>query len=256
MYGFIKYLPLALLLIAFAACKSARSPETVKEKDLSAGKLLDHMVRNQLHADWLSAKARISYDSEDMGGSATANIVIRKDSLIWVSVRKLGFEVARAQIDQDSMYLLNRLTNEYSIQDLSYLASSYNLPASLKTMQAIFMGNPVFLNTKELTLGSDTDTHHLISTSGQMENQFWLDKASLQLIKASYGDLRNHRNVNLVLDDYRPVNAEQNFSYLRQIKVDSQELGKASIEIDFSDVEINTPQEVRFSIPSRYTRID
>jgi hypothetical protein len=252
----VRYSFLALLLITFAACKSKKDLRPVKEKDLSAAKLLDHLIRHQLNADWLAAKAKISYDGDDVGGSATANIVIRKDSLIWVSVRKLGFEVARAQISKDSMYLLNRLTNEYSIQDLSYLSTSYNLPANLKTMQAIFLGNPVFLNTKELELGPETDQHHLISTSGELENQFWLDKTNLQLVKARYGDERNQRTVDLVLEDYRPVAAEQNFSYLRQIMVDSRELGKAAIEIDFSDVEINTPQEIRFSVPSRYTRID
>lgn len=244
----------ALLLVT--ACKPTKKATPTEVEDLSANKLLDHMIRHQLSADWLEAKAKISYDGEDMGGSATANIIIRRDSLIWISVRKLGFEVARAQIDKDSVYLINRLSNEYSIQDLSYLGSSYNLPANLKTMQAIFLGNPVFLNSRDLQLGPKGELHHLISTSGQMENQFWLDKVNLQLVKARYGDARNQRTVDLVLDDYRPVDAAQNFSYLRQIKVDSRELGEASIEIDFSDVEINKPQEVRFSIPSRYTRID
>jgi hypothetical protein len=68
--------------------------------------------------------------------------------------------------------------------------------------------------------------------------------------------MRSRREVDLFLEDYQPVGTEQNFSYLRQIKVDSRTLGEAAIEINFSNVEINVPQEVRFSIPPRYTRVD
>lgn len=252
----MKYSTLLLLVVGLAACKSAKEAETTKTEDISANKLLDHLVRHQVQADWLEAKAKISYDGTDQSGSATASIIIRKDSLIWLSVRKLGFEIVRAQIDKDSVYLINRLTNEYTIKDLEYLSESYNLPASLKTIQAIFLGNPVFLNTRELKLSQEEQQYHLVSTSGQLENHFWLNTADLALARVQYGDLRSRREVDLLLEDYRPIDAEQKFSYLRQIKVDSSELGEAAIQIDFSDVKINSPQEVRFSIPPRYTRVD
>lgn len=252
----LRHLGLLIILLAFAACKSTKKVETPTVEDVSASKLLDHLVKNQVKADWLEAKARISYDGEDQSVSATATIVVRKDSLVWMSVRKLGFEVARVQIDKDSVYVINRLSNEYLIQGLDYLASSYNLPANLKTIQAILLGNPVFLNTRDMKLSKEELNYHLISNSGQMENHFWLDMSSLMLVRAQYGDLRSRREVNLLLEDYQPLDAEQNFSYLRHINVDSSELGEAAIEIDFSDVKINVPQEVRFSIPSRYTRVD
>lgn len=256
MYTQLKYIYLLIILLAVGACKSAKETETTTMKDVSANKLLDHLVKNQVKADWLEAKAKISYDGEDQRVSAAATIVVRKDSLVWMSVRKLGFEVARVQIDKDSVYVINRLTNEYLIQGLDYLAESYNLPANLKTIQAILLGNPVFVNTRDLQLNKEETQYHLVSNSGQMENHFWLDMASLALVRTRYGDLRNRREVNLFLDDYQPLDAEQNFSYLRQINVDSSELGEAAIEIDFSDVKINVPQEIRFSIPSRYTRVD
>ncbi len=256
MHTQLKYIYLLIIVLAVGACKSAKKTEATTIKDVSANKLLDHLVKNQVKADWLEAKAKISYDGEDQRVSATATIVVRKDSLVWMSVRKLGFEVARVQIDKDSVYVINRLSNEYTIQGLDYLAESYNLPANLKTIQAILLGNPVFVNTRDLQLNKEETQYHLVSNSGQMENHFWLDTASLALVRTRYGDLRNRREVNLILDDYQPLDAEQNFSYLRQINVDSSELGEAAIEIDFSDVKINVPQEIRFSIPSRYTRVD
>lgn len=256
MHTQLKYIYLLTILFALGACKSAKKAETTTVEDISANKLLDHLVKNQVKADWLEAKAKISYDGEDQRVSAAATIVVRKDSLVWMSVRKLGFEVARVQIDKDSVYVINRLSNEYTIQGLDYLAESYNLPANLKTIQAILLGNPVFVNTRDMQLNKEEAQYHLVSSSGQMENHFWLDIASLALVRTRYGDLRNRREVNLVLEDYQPLDAEQNFSYLRQIKVDSSELGEAAIEIDFSDVKINVPQEIRFSIPSRYTRVD
>lgn len=245
-----------LLALLAISCKPSKEVKPIVVEDLSTTKLMDHLVRNQVRAEWLEAKAKIGYDGEDMRVSASASIVMRKDSLIWMSIKKLGFEVARAQIDVDSVYLINRLTNEYTIKDLNYLASTYNLPANLKTIQAIFLGNPVFLNTKSMQLNQEEEKHHLVSSSGQLENHFWLDMTNLSLLRARYDDLRNQREVDLTLSDYQPLDAEQNFSYLRQIRVSSSELGKAAIEIDFSDVKINNPKAVRFTIPPRYTRVD
>lgn len=257
MHILTKFFGLLLFVVVVAGCKSTKKVNTAAEEKLSANKLLGYLVQNQVKADWLEAKARIKYDGEDQNVSASASIVIRKDSLIWMSVRKLGFEVARVQIDKDSIYLINRLSNEYTIKGLDHLAQAYNLPASLKTVQAMLLGNPVFLNTRQMKLGKEkTNYYHLINSSDQLENQFWLNAASLFLVRMRYGDLRNRREVDLLLEDYRPVDVEQNFSYLRQIKLDSRELGEAAIEIDFSNVKINIPQAVRFSIPSRYTRVD
>lgn len=257
MYTQLKPIYFIFFLLAFAACKSAKAPKKDSLKDVTAGKLLEHMVKNQVKADWLEAKARISYDGEDQSVSASATLVLRKDSLIWMSIRKLGFEVVRVQIDRDSVYLINRLSNEYTIQGLDYLADAYNLPADLKTIQTILLGNPVFLNSREMKLeAGEENSHHLISVSDDTENHFWLDNFTFSLVRARYQDLRSRRQVDLALEDYRPLDAQQKFSYLREIKVDSRELGAAAIEIDFSDVKINVPQEIRFSIPSRYTRVD
>lgn len=252
----LKYFCFLVLVLTLGACKSTKEAKTTSMKDVTAGKLLDHLVKNQVSADWLEAKAKVSYDGEDQSVSATATIVLKKDSLVWMSIRKLGFEVARVQINKDSVYVINRLSNEYTIKGLDYLADSYNLPANLKTIQAILLGNPVFLNTRDLKMNQEENRYHLVSSSGQLENHFWLDAASLALVRTRYGDMRTRREVDLALEDYQPLDAEQNFSYLRQIKVDSNELGQAAIEIDFSDVKINEPQEIRFSIPSRYTRVD
>lgn len=256
MYSLTKCIWFFAFILLLGACKSKKDIKPTEKEDLTAGKVLDHLVKNQVKVDWLEAKARIKYDGEDRNVSATASIVIRKDSLIWMSVRKMGFEVARVQVDKDSVYVINRLSNEYMIRGLNYLADSYNLPANLKTIQAILLGNPVFLNTRDLKLANEENNYHLISSSGQLENHFWLDLTTLALQRVRYGDLKNQREVDLALDDYRELDAQQNFSYLRRINVNSSELGEAAIEIDFADVNINVPQEVRFSIPSRYTRVD
>ena len=256
MHFLTTYGRLLVLLFAVTACRSAKEVKTAPAEDQTASRLMDHLIRHQVQAEWLEARAQISFEGADQRGSATASIILRKDSLVWLSVRKLGFEVARAQIDKDSFYLINRLTNEYTIKGLDHLARSYNLPANLKTIQAIFLGNPVFLNTRDMQYTTEEQHYHLVSAADQLENHFWMDTATLSLVRILYGDQRSKRQVDLLLQDYQPLDAEQNFSYLREIKVDSSELGEAAIEIDFSDVKINSPQEIRFSIPSRYTRVD
>lgn len=247
---------LLLTLIALSSCKTAREANTATSKNYTARSLLDQMIRQQVQADWLEARTKIEFEDEDRKLSATATIKLRKDSLLWMSVRKLGFEIARAQVTQDSVYMINRLTNEYMVKDLNYLAREYNLPADLRTLQSVILGNPIFLQTRDLKLTTAEGTYQLTGQSEHWENRFWLDRQNLHLMLVGYDDLRQRRNLTIQLEDYRELNTGQNFSYLRQIAVDSRELGEAQVIINFTDVEINTPQEIRFSIPSRYSRVD
>lgn len=252
----VRYIFIVLLLIMAAACGTSRKTPDSLPKVRTARALVDHMVRQQLNVEWFAARAKIDYEDNERGVSASATIKMKKDSVIWISIRKLGFEVARVQADQDSVYLINRLNNEYMVKELEYLAEEYQLPADLRTLQSVLLGNPIFFQLKDLELETVDDKYRLSGQSNQWKNQFWLDSQNLLLLMMNYEDLRRRRQLDIRMEDYRDVDAGQKFSYLRQISVDSRELGSVEVSIDFSDVDINVPQEIRFSIPSRYLRVD
>lgn len=252
----------ALLLVIttiplfFTGCASSRKAAGKVPKEVTSDYLMRRLVTQQVKAEWMSAKARVSYDDQYLSVKANASIQMKRDSFIWVAVKKLGFEVARAMITPDSIYVIDRLNNEYLAKDLNYVTKLYNLPADFNALQAIMLGNPLFFTTRGWQMENEGSGFHLFGRNDEMESHYRLGGEALLLRSMTFNDFRNHRDVMLSLEEYAQTTENQNFSYLRNLEVDSRETGKLSIGIRFSDVEFNVPKEIRFDVPERYTRVD
>jgi len=257
-----KFITFSLLLITVAlllpSCKGPRgAAEGGKAKARSADAILKRLVQQQVRADGMESRARISIDDGSFSQSATANIKWLKDSLIWMNVTKFGFEVARAQITQDSVYLLDRLNSEYTVKDLSFLQKEYNLPANFETLQAMLIGNPVFFSRNAVSVETDGEgNYQLIDNGSAIKSTYGVDAREFLLEKMFFEDTREQQDLSVLLSDYRQVSGNQNFSYLRNLEVNSPKTGSVAIGIEFSKVDLTPPSRIRFEIPSRYTRID
>ena len=245
------------LVLAGTSCKSKKVVTTNEDlREMDARTLLTTLAQHQVQADWLEGKCRVSYDDGGFSVSASSTIKMKRDSLIWMNVKKLGFEVARAMITEDSLYLLDRINNEYSVEPISYIEERFQLPASLTMLQQILLGNPVYLTTQNLKsdLDENDGIYRLSGQEGDKRNDYWFSMPSFQFDEMKVEESEARRSLRIQLEDYKDAGANRDFSYLRLIEVDSRETGSASIELEFNQVEINVPLEFNFSVPSRYRR--
>ena len=70
----------------------------------------------------------------------------------------------------------------------------------------------------------------------------------------AFADIRNDREINMVLESYGELADKQKFSYFRELNMSAEETGKVETTIKFSNVEINIPKSIKFDIPKRYKR--
>ncbi len=248
---------LALLsAIVLSGCASSRKAPATVLKKRGADYLMHEMVQRQFAPNWMSARARIKYDDEYLSVGGTANLLLRRDSMIWLSVRKLGFEVARALITPDSVHVIDRLNNEYLAEGLDYLAREYKVPADFKALQAIILGNPVLFSRKGFSVTEEEPLYHIEGSDGQTESHYWLKGDGLLLYRMAFEDRRSDRQLQVEMGDYQPAGSNAQFAYSRQLNMRSQDTGPLSVRIDFSQVEFDIPKSVRFEVPERYTRSD
>lgn len=216
---------------------------------------MKRLVEHQVNAEWLGAKAKISYHDEYGGESFSANIRLRKDSLIWMNFKKFSLEGARALITPDSIYVIDRLNSQYSIQSFEAAQREYNLPVGFQGLQALLLGNPVFFS-EDSEAGVDS-THYVLSQkTDSYLAQYWLDATKMFLEKFLIEDFRNGRKMSVTAADYQQLEDKQDFSYFRRFNLSSKDLGEMKIEVAFTKVEINVPQNIEFEIPARYERVD
>lgn len=250
------FLLFAAALLLFAGCGTKRvATDDANLSAMDGRALLSQLSRHQLQAEWLDGKARIEYDDGSMSIGGTASIKMRKDSLIWMSVKKFGFEVARAMVTPDSLYILDRINNEYAVEPLSYVEERYQLPANLAMMQQVLLGNAVFLTTANLQAQVEADGYRLTAAEGGKRNELWLTSQNFVLQRMRVADLTEERELDVTFAGYGDAGANRDFSYLRTLDVDSRETGRARITIEFSQVELNVPTDFHFSIPPRYQRM-
>lgn len=247
------FLLLIIAMLSFTACSTSRSAAN-KKKQRTSTYVLKQIEQQKIQADWFSARVKVNYDDGQQNVSGAATVKMKKDSYVWMSVKKFGLELARLQVTQDSVYVLDRINREYSVEGLDYLTSSYGLPASLSGLQDFMLGNAVFFDQSDFEMEALGPTYQLSASDPKLSSKYWIDAASFFVRKMSLDDIENEQKVIVLLDEFGPANDEQNFSYLRTLDLNGKALGKMNIEMKFSKVEINIPNEAKFDIPSKYTR--
>jgi hypothetical protein len=243
-------------VLGASSCGAARKASrdvTLSEKS-SAG-LLKALAARKWDAEWFDAKAKLDVDDGRQSVKANAVIRMKKGEFVWVSIKKFGFEAARALIRKDSVFVINRLNNEYYAEPISFLTKEYNIPADLSTLQNLILGNPVFLSTAGFHFEDKVTHYELSGKGGGMDSRYLVNSADLTLQHIGFEDKQERRTIKCGFGEYAPLVENKNFSYLRSIEMDSPATGRMAVGLQFSEVVLNVPKDVKFEIPDKYTRV-
>lgn len=202
--------------------------------------------------EWFSAKGKLKYKNVDESGRATINIRMKKDSIIWMNITKLSLEIARVKMTPDSMYIVYRWERFYEKGRLEEFTRAYNTNYNFNELQDLFFGN-VTTTENVRFVERDSTKYHLSASKNGVDYDYHINPYNLLLEKfyakdnsrreviGKYGDYKNHGDGNL-------------FSYLREytFKEDDE---VTYLAIDYSDIEIDVPKKIKFSIPSHYDEL-
>lgn len=247
-----------LIGLLVASCKSKKVIPT--EQDISEKSttfLLKALGKNKVEAEWLTAKAKINYEDDNEKIKFTSYIRMRKDSVIWFVVKKAGVEAVRAQITSDSVYIINRQAKEYTIKDLDFFETKYNMPSSFEAIQTILLGNVLYLSNLKPDSEIKNNQHHLYVEKDNVRAEYWMDGTTYLLNEMQFSDVRNDQTFRMTFDNYKELEDEQIFSYFRNLNVSGKNTNNIDMDIKLSDVKINQPKSIKFEIPKkRYKKVD
>ncbi len=100
--------------------------------------------------DYLVLKSKISFTTKGNTTNATANIRIKKDSIIWVSITPgMGIEAVRSIITPDSVKIINRLDNKYEKYSITYLKETLGIDLDFYNLQNLLVGDILLPISKE-----------------------------------------------------------------------------------------------------------
>ena len=117
----------------------------------------DNLDINVFQFDYFLAKARLNYTDGAQKLSAVANLRIKYDSLIWISISPgLSIEAFRIKLTLDSVFLLDRIGRNYIESSYGEFDNFYGINLNFKWIQAMILGNPLSSN-KNLTANKEQD---------------------------------------------------------------------------------------------------
>jgi len=269
---------IGLALIVMAGCRSVKTIQTaIAKKDttqvipvvdapLTNGidsirfirKVMDTVHKNFIDFQTFSAKIKVHFEgSNGKRNDFTANITMKKDSILWINITGLlGVNAFRALITRDSVKLIDKLKRTVRLRSVEYLQDLIHIPMTFTDLQNLLIGNPVFLDSNNITSYTiDAKSVSLISISALFKHFLTIDRDdyTLQHSKLDDVDASRARTADITYGDYQTGKSGIRFSTYRKITV--SEKSKLDIEMEYKQFDFNKPVSFPFSIPKSYDRL-
>ena len=181
---------------------------------------------------------------------------MKKDSVIWMQVKKLGVEASRVLIRPDSFFIIYRLDRKYERGALSDFEEYHDISIQFDKLQDLIFGNIQLPKEKSMSrLLNDLEYHKFAgSIDEDIEGEYTIT-GDMNAYKVQYSDQQG-RYTELHYEKYKHIKDFFNFSYLRKMFIPLVDGGISTAKYDISDVEIDVEKSIKFKIPEGYEEIN
>jgi hypothetical protein len=221
-----------------------------------AKEILNNAINTRLNFFTFQAKAKVAYNVNGSGGQYTANIRLKKDSIIWLSLTgAFGIEGVRVFITPDSVFIMNHFTNSVERHTVSYLQTLSHLPVNFYELQNFILGIPFLANTASLiAYHVFSDSAELICQMPALRHQLILNTNNLAWLSSfiQQQQVANALSARVFLGNYQKQNNAL-FYFPAYRKIILEAVSPFQVEFDFkqttwNDSSLNYP----FHIPKGY----
>jgi len=244
-------LSLALSLMSCSTSKKIPAKEVTYTTEDVLVALKDHN-----HAfEWFHGKGSAKIAGFGQSHHVQTIIRMRADSAIWVLFKKFEIEAIRVLMTPDDYTVLYRLEGGYMKGSTDELKQEAGMDVPYGELQNWLFGNVVIPVTKEVQLTQDEHTVTLQFLHDHWFVTYEIDKMTRQLISVNMKDMKGNI-VAMKFGDYKYLESGENIAHFRDIDITSSTGEKAKLTLDFSEIEVNVPKELKFVVPSHYSEFE
>ena len=264
-----------LLSFAFFITSCSTNKSTSNLRTLSANHIIREVERNQFEFDNLETKFNVRLEGNNIG--LKGQLRMQNDSVIWVSLSlKLGIEVARVMITEDSVKFINRTNKTYFVESVDNLQEQFQerLPSevTIGLIQDLLVGNDIQLSKNDKFKVTIDDNNYKLESD---RNTFWITPKtfkvkSCQLSAVSYqqsaissqqsaissqrqwSESGSESTVSVSYDNFQYVNGKL---LPTKIILNTNEDFDINLEIDYSEVKTGEKLELPFNISKKFKKI-
>ena len=174
-----------LLLLALVGCKTRQTISTaivtVPISQLeTATEQSDSLKYKKLDYNWISYRANASISNFEPK-NLNVFVVNRKDSIIYITVSKMGIEGGRLVLTPDTVKMLNHINSNYYVGNYSILEQLIGLKSDFYIMQSLLVGEDLPEHTKSFIQATYGDFTAIDSQQFFQQADFVIPKENLQV---------------------------------------------------------------------------
>lgn len=279
-FGFIKTKHLfrtvfALLFVSlfFSSCKTRKKITLNNGRCIidfkNARTLTSHLKEKEFKFDRLNAKLSAEAEVDSTSASFTVTLRIKKDSVIWMSISKLGIEGARVLITKDSVKLLNRIKNTFFVGDFAYISKIVNTDLDFELLQSLLVGNSVeFYDEDEKIKPGIDNCQYTLGTIRKKRLRKVMEKGkelkepaqsiymipeTFKIARILFYEFGPDRSFDVRYSEHELKDSTQLFPMKMNYTIKAQK--NVKIDLAYSKVVLNEEQTFPFKIPENYEAI-
>lgn len=243
------------LFLVSCKSKTAVVDASKNENRKNINKTIENYYNNKNEFSTLYIKASAKYVTEKQSQNVTAEIKIKKDEQILVSVRFLGITMAKALITPTKVSYYEKLGGTYYEGDFTALSQLLGTDLDYNKVQNLILGRAID-NLKE---GKYTETladqvYRLDEISdANTKKSFYIDANNYLMNKQEVSQIKEERMIQVVYSNKKEF---KEMSLPLTINIDSQQKkGKVEIKLEYSNLNFNEELSFPYSVPNDYKRI-
>ena len=251
---------LLVFLTVLASCKTKQAvvttaSEVTSTKEVSAEDVIANHYNNKTNFETVYIKSNVRFSDEKQTQNVTAEIKIKKDEQILISVRFLGITMAKALITPSSVSYYEKMNGSYFEGDFGGLTQWLGTDLDFSKIQNMLLGE-AFDNLQQgkYTLSKVDQGFELSDLQARnTKKSFVLDDENFRIQRQTIAQLDQDRMIDVSYSDRSSFN-EGNLPM--QILIHTFQ-GKVKTEINFNynTVSFNEALSFPYSIPNGYKRI-
>ncbi len=250
-----KYLGL-FVIVFLVSCKSkAVLIEGEANSKLSSVKIIDNHYNNKKDFSTLYIKSNAHYEDDKQSQNVTAEIKIKKDEMILVSIRFLGITMAKALITPTEVKYYEKLGSKYFEGNFSALSQWLGTDLDYQKVQNMLIGEAIDdLKNDKFTTSIVDKLYKLESKSDtNIIKAYFFEADKFQLKKEQLTQINEERMMQIEYPNFMEYNQ---LFFPSGIVINAyQNSKKTNIDIEYKTITLNEELTFPYSVPDGYDKI-
>jgi len=246
---------LSFCILVSCSAKKAVIAETVANDKLTADKIIDNHYKNKLNFNTLYIKSNVSYRDPSQTQNVTAEIKIKKNEIILVSIRILGITVAKALITPEKVEYYEKLNSSYFDGNYSTLSKLLGTELDFQKVQNLLLGEAFDnLKTGKYNLTLEDNKYKLASVSNSgISKTIYLSGDNYLVKKEEISQPGLERMLQII---YPARKSAEEYNLPSGISIEAnQKSEKTIININYNSISFNEELSFPYSVPNSYERV-